>query len=69
MKLAKQIISYAGILFGVISIVFYMQALIKDQCNPLSGIFLAVSIILFTVENLLGYSERKEKKEDSDQSE
>lgn len=53
MKVTKKVLNILAIIFGLISIGFWIYALVTEKCNPWAGIFLAITLILVAIDGLL----------------
>lgn len=52
-KLFKKMLAAVAIVVSLVSIFFFVQALINKECNPIANILLASAIIIFSIEVLI----------------
>lgn len=53
-----------AIITALVSIGFFIEALIKKECNPVANILLASAIVVFSVESLIPDKKKEEDKEE-----
>ncbi len=63
-KLIKRILAVIAIIVALVSIGFFIEALINKECNPVANILLASAIVVFSVETLIPDKKKEEAKEE-----
>jgi len=63
-KLLKKILAVVAIVAALVSIGFFIKALINKECNPVANILLASAIVVFSVETLIPDKKKEEAKEE-----
>ena len=61
-KLIKRILAVVAIIVALVSIWFFIEALINKKCNPVANILLASAIVVFSVETLIPDKKKEEAK-------
>lgn len=65
-KLIKRILAVVAIIVALVSIWFFIEALINKKCNPVANILLASAIVVFSVETLIPDKKKEEAKEEKE---